>query len=282
MAEAPELKRGLFGYRTQDVETLLEGRERMFERATEEASRLRGETDELRMDLEKARAETRTSSQETEAVRTELNGVREELDRIRADVARAQEQRQDAETRATGLGSELRDARREITGLNERLRVADATEADLRMRLDDAASAPGDAREIGAVLEATQQAIARIMQGARLTAEEDLGRVRHTREEIQAEIDRVRSWRERVEPLVQSITSSMGVARAQLAQTADRVGEALRPMSDALAGLGTHLEELALLAPDPTAGDAAPDRVDLVSHEREQALAQEAGPDPWR
>jgi chromosome segregation ATPase len=296
MDDGPELKRGLFGYRKQDVETLLQARERMFQRVSDEAGRLRDEAQELRTDLGRAREDGRTAREETQAVRSELGSQLEETrgkeERGRAEAARNEERRLDAETRATALEAELREARREVSALDERLRVADATEVDLRTRLEEAPThAPIDAMELGGVLEAAQQAIARIMEAARRTAEEDLGRVRRTREEIQTEIDRVRSWRDRVEPLARSIADAMSVAQAQMSQTAERVGEALRPMSEALTSLGSHLEELAGTV-DLAAAERAgtPDRVDLTYHERraeepetaEHASGQELAGSPSR
>ena len=304
--EAPELKRALFGYRPSDVESLIEARERMFEHVTEEASNLRAESERLRADLDRSRAETRTAREEAERLRqqsesatADADAAREESERARAEAGRAQEQGRNAEMRAGGLEAELREARREVTALSERLRVADATEADLRARLDEASvAAPGEPRELGSVLEATQQAIARIMQNARRAAEDDLGRVHRARDEIQAEVDRVRVWRDRVEPLTASINDSIAAARTHMSQTADRVGEALRPMSDALSTLGQLLDELArqtLEAPADTSV-MTDQRVDLVSHEHERSdgsdtpqeapagapLRADPWPDPWR
>jgi chromosome segregation ATPase len=269
----------------------------MFERVTEEANQRREEADRLRLDLETARQEARAARDETRSVRTELNDVRQELDRVGADVARLEERRQDAETRAGGLEAEIREARREVAGLNERLRVADATEADLRMRLDEAAAAAPDTRELGAVVEATQEAIARIVAGAKRAAEEDLTRVRHTRDDVQDEVDRVRTWRERIDPVTQEIVASIAIAQAQMSQTAERVGEALRPMSDALTALTRQLDALAAVADLSSEAAARPERVDLVSHEeRAETTTEVSGSeaprdapagapfraDPWR
>jgi chromosome segregation ATPase len=290
------------------VESILEARERMFERITEESNRRKEETDRLRTDLGKARTETKTAREQTESVRTELTTqleeVRHELEELRADVARLEDQRREADTRASGLDAELREARREVSGLSERLRVADATEADLRTRLEETSTGAPETRELGAVLEATQEAIGRIMAGARRTAEEDLARVQQTRDEMQSEVDRVRTWRERIEPVTQDIAGGIAVAQAQMSQTAERVGEALRPMSDALSSLSQRLDDLARVADPSAATDGQPDRVDLVSHEqeatddetarirREIPTAREAStgapshadpwPDPWR
>ncbi|MGZ4114933.1 MAG: hypothetical protein ACXVQT_07635 [Actinomycetota bacterium] len=306
MDQAPELKRSLFGYRKQDVESILEARERMFERATEESNQRKDEIKRLRADLDRARGETRTARDETESVRTELTtqleDLRRELDGVRADMTILEDRHREAETRATGLESELREARREVSGMNERLRVADATETDLRNRIEEATMAPPDTRELGAVLEATQEAIGRIMAGARRTAEEDLARVQQTRDEIQADVERVRTWRERIEPVTQDIAGNIAVAQAQMSQTAERVSEALRPMSDALTSLAQRLDDLARVADPSEMRDERPDRVDLVSHEQQaseaERMAEDVGaqqetpagtaahadpwPDPWR
>jgi chromosome segregation ATPase len=279
--EVPELRRSLFGYRKRDVESILEARERMFERVSEEATQRQIEAEQLRTDLGKAREEARAATEderlaraETESVRDELTAqtaeITRELETARGELTGLDEQRRDAETRAGGLESEVREARREVAGLTERLRVADATEADLRTRLEQASAATTETRELGSVLEATQDAIERILGGARRTAEEDLARVQHTREQIQIEIDRVRSWQERIDPVARGVADEISAARAQMAQTAERVGEALQPMSDALTALARRLDELTRAADPSTVQPAAEllDRVDLVSHER--------------
>ncbi len=303
MDQAPELKRSLFGYRKQDVESILEARERMFELATGESNQRKEEIERLRADLDKARGENGTARGETEAVRTELTTqlehLRKELDGVRADMTVLEDRHREAETRATGLESALREARREVSSLNERVRVADATEAGLRIQLEEATTAPPDTRDLGAVLEATQEAIGRIMAGARRTAEEDLTRVQQTRDEIESEVERVRTWRERIEPVTHDVADNIAVAQAQMSQTAERVGEALRPMSEALTSLAQRLDDLARVAePSEVAGER-PDRVDLVSHEQqageedermaENDGAQQQAPagtrshaDPWR
>ncbi len=319
MDHAPELKRSLFGYRKQDVDEILEARERMFERVTAEASQRRREADQLRGELDGAREETQVARDETRSVRAELtaqlNEVRTELDGVRSELSRLQEDHAQAQTRADGLETELREARREVAGLAERLRIADATEADLRTRLDDAATTEGQLRsqleeaaaggsdtgELGAVLAATEEAIGRIMAHARRAAEDDLSRVQRTRDEMQGEIERVRSWRDRIEPVTHGVASDIALAQAQMSQTAERVGEALRPMSEALTSLSGRLQELSSIA-DPGSIADRPLRVDLVSHEQEQEHGEattvqapepeeapaatssrsDPWPDPWR
>lgn len=279
MDNAPDVKRSLFGYRKEDVESILEARERMFETATEEVNRRREEAEQLRLDLEKARAETRAAREETQSVRGELNSqlddLRRELETVRADLERLEERRRDAETRASAVEAEARDAQREAAGLRDRLRIADTTDAELRARLEGAGSPAAETRDLGAVLEATQEAIGHIIADARRAAEDDLSRVQRRRDEIQAEVDRVRRWRERIEPVSQGIAGEIAMAQQQMSKTAERVGEALRPMSDALAGLSKHLGELATTA-DPTVADAVaqrPDHVDLASYEQERVAA---------
>jgi len=267
MEQTPELKRSLFGYRKQDVESILEVRERMFERVTDEAAQRRAEADRLRADVDKAREETQCIRSELTA---QLNDAREELERVRPEVTRLEDSRRDAETRAAGLETEVREARREVAALGERIRVADATEAGLRTRLEEASAASPDTRELGAVIEATQEAIGRIMAGARRAAEEDLFRLQRTRDEMQGEVERVREWRERLEPMAQEIAGEIAIAHAQMSQTAERVGEALRPMSEALTALSVRLQDLGQTVDEDTIG-IRPDRVDLVSHERERS-----------
>jgi chromosome segregation ATPase len=312
MNEPPELRRTLFGYRRQDVESILETRERMFEQATEEADRQRSEAERLGMELEKARAEiaaareeTRIARDETRIEREELSAqsaeLRRELETARGELARVHDQRREAEMRAGGLQTEIGEARREVAALTNRLRAAEATETDLRARLAQPPAAP-DTRDLDSVLEAAQEAIERIMTGARRTAEEDLARVQRTRDEIQAEIDRVRAWRERIDPIAREMAGEIAFTQTQMSQTAERVGAALQPMSDALTALSNRLEELGRAADATIASGERPDRVDLVSHERSEAAdaetqpgestAQQAAagapvpadpwPDPWR
>ncbi len=283
MNEPPELRRSLFGYSKQDVESILQTRERMFEQATEEATERRSEAERLRSELESLRAETAAARDETQSLRNGLSGqsaeLRRELETARGERARLDEQRREAEARAARLDIEVARGRSEISALTTRLRSAEATEAELRGRLTQSPAAGPDTRELDAVLGAAQEAIERIMTGARKTAEQDLARVQRTRDEIQAEIDRVRSWRERLDPVAREIAGEIAVAQKHMSEAADRVGAALQPMSEALMGLSHRLDELARAADATIASGDRPDRVDLVSHERTDTAERQAEPD---
>jgi chromosome segregation ATPase len=354
--QAPQLKRGPFGYTFKSVRLTLADRDaraseqaraaealvlelrsgtetlrtELAEQAKElralgaEAADLRTDRDATRGDLEGALAdaarlelELTTTRRELETVRHYLETTRHEIDTARDELDRQDERRRAAEELSgTGSGEiavlrqELGSARRYFLIQSHRARNAEARieelEAELRSvraELDvglsaatagleaghaaveeTAAHSPATAEEPSAVLEAAGRTMARIMDGARTRAAEELREVERARRETQAEIERLAAWRDRLAPLVGVVQSTIEDAKERAAGIGDRVGEAVAPLTEAVAALSDRLAavaELAALPNEATREPASERSVNLIElHEQDGAPGQR---DPaWR
>jgi chromosome segregation ATPase len=358
--QAPQLKRGPFGYTFKSVRLTLADRDaraseqaraaealvlelrsgtetlrtELAEQAKElralgaEAADLRTDRDATRGDLEGALAdaarlelELTTTRRELETVRHDLETTRHEIDTARDELDRQDERRRAAEELSgTGSGEiavlrqELGSARRYFLIQSHRARNAEARieelEAELRSvraELDvglsaatagleaghaaveetaarPAADSPATPEEPSAVLEAAGRTMARIMDGARTRAAEELREVERARRETQAEIERLAAWRDRLAPLVGVVQSTIEGAKERAAGIGDRVGEAVAPLTEAVAALSDRLAavaELAALPNEATREPASERSVNLIElHEQDGAPGQR---DPaWR
>ena len=265
MADAPELKRGLFGYRKDAVRSLLADRERMFLEVSEEAASAEQRAETTRGELDQAMADVGSLRQELDARTGELGSAQRRVEQLETDLAAVTSQVAEQSQRARD--AELRLKSRE-SSLLERI---SALETELQ---EERAALPAGVNELTRVLDATRDAVDRIMAGARRSAEDQLAEVRRTREELQVEIERASDWREQVLPLVEGVRHEIGRAQAQVVQVGARISEALRPMTDSLSTLGYNLEGLERAATAQTPEGSPPERVDLVSHERAEGEEQ--------
>jgi chromosome segregation ATPase len=350
--QAPQLKRGPFGYTSKSVRLTLADRDaraseqaraaealvlelrsgtetlrtELAEQAKElralgaEAADLRTDRDATRGDLEGALAdaarlelELTTTRRELETVRHDLETTRNEIDTARDELDRQDERRRAAEELSgTGSGEiavlrqELGSARRYFLIQSHRARNAEARieelEAELRSvraeldvglsaataAVEEAAAHPAAdspaTEEPSAVLEAAGRTMARIMDGARTRAAEELREVERARRETQAEIERLAAWRDRLAPLVGVVQSTIEDAKERAAGIGDRVGEVVAPLTEAVAALSDRLAavaELAALPNEATREPASERSVNLIElHEQDGAPGQR---DPaWR
>jgi seryl-tRNA synthetase len=104
--------------------------------------------------------------------------------------------------------------------------------------------------------------MARIMDGARTRAAEELREAERARRETLAEIERLAAWRDRLAPLVGVVRSTIEDATARAAGIGERVGEAVEPLADAIAALSDRLAALAELAalPDEASRESVSER----------------------
>jgi predicted nucleic acid-binding Zn-ribbon protein len=351
--QAPQLKRGLFGYTSKSVHLILADREaRTSEqaRATEavvlglrsgaeilkrqraeqaeklraleaEAAALRADRNATRGDLEHAVADATRLGLELTATKGELETVRRDLETTRHEIETArdeldrQERRQAAEemggtpsgeidvlrkelgsarryfliqshraTRAEDrieeLEAELRSVRAELDGgisaATSELEAAHAAVEEAAARRPVPISSPG-AEEPSAVLEVAGRTMARIMDGARTRATEELREAERTRRETLAEIERLAAWRDRLAPLVGVVQSTIEDAKERAGVIGHRVDEAVEPLTQAIAALGDRVAALAELAalPDEADREPATERSLLIElDEEEQAPGQ--------
>jgi chromosome segregation ATPase len=263
MADAPELKRGLLGYRRNDVQAVLADRERMFVGVSEEAREAEERLATAGRQLDELRAQLYAARGELEARTSELGSTQARVAQLEAALETATSQLAEHSQRAREAEQRLHAHE---TSLFERI-------AALEAELDEARATPvARVGELTAVLDATRDAVERIMAGARRSAEDQLADVQRTREELRSEIERASAWHDHVAPLIDVLRREIGRAQAQVVQVGARVGEALRPMTEAIATLERNLDDLERAAGgSANQNEPSTDRVDLVSHERDQA-----------
>ncbi len=358
--QAPQLKRGLFGYTSKSVRLIIADRDaRTSEqaRATEavvlglrsgaeilkrqraeqaeklraleaEAADLRADRDATRVDLEGAVADAARQGLELNTTRRELGTLRHDLDTTRHEIETAREEldRQDERRRAVEELSERRSG--EIAVLRQELGLArryfliqshratsaegrnEELEAELRSaraELDGGLSAataeleaahaaveeaaarpmpvsPAGTEEPSAVLEVAGRTMARIMEGARTRAAEELREAQRARRETLAEIERLAAWRDRLAPLVGVVRSTIEDATERAAGIGERVGEAVEPLTEAIAALSDRLAALAELAalPDEAGRESVSERsLNLIELDEEDAAPGQRVP-AWR
>lgn len=107
------LKRGLFGYRTAGVKSVLADREQMFSQATREVALAHSRGEALSAELEAAHAERASVGAELEAVRGELEVAQTARDALEADLETIRAERDAANAERATLISELVSARTE-------------------------------------------------------------------------------------------------------------------------------------------------------------------------
>jgi chromosome segregation ATPase len=348
--QAPQLRRGLFGYTSKSVRLTLADRDaktleqaRAAEgvvlglrsgaeilrtqraeqaeklRALEaEAADLRAERDATRRDLDGAVAdsarlglELTATKRELETVRRDLETTRDEIETGRDELDRQDERRRQAAEELSGTRNGETDILRQELGLARRFFLIQSNratraearieelEAELRsVRADldggfraataelEAAhpaqkGAAGPADEPSAALEAAGRTMARIIEDARTRMAGELREAERARRETLAEIERLTAWRDRLAPLVGGVQSSIEEAKERAAGIGDRVGEAVTPLTEAIAALGDRLAALAELAalPDESGHDSVSERsLDLTELDEEDEASGQRVP----
>jgi chromosome segregation ATPase len=333
--QAPQLKRGLFGYTSKSVRLILADRDaRTSEqaRAAEavvlglrsgaeilkrqsaeqaeklraleaEAADLRADRNATRGDLEGAVAdaarlglELTTTKRELETVRRDLEATRHEIETARDELDRQDERRQAAEELSGTRSGEIDVLRQELglarryfliqshraTRAEARIEELEAELRSVRAELDGGLSAataeleaahapvkeaaarpvpvsPAGAEGPSAVLEVAGRTMARIMDGARTRAAEDLREAERARRETLAEIERLAGWRDRLAPLVGVVQTTIEDAKERAAGIGGRVDEAVEPLTDAIAALSDRVAALAELAALPDEASRGPE-----------------------
>jgi archaellum component FlaC len=116
--------------------------------------------------------------------------------------------------------------------------------------------------EIAGVLSAAEESAGRILERARVQSEQQVNKSSRLWEEVRAEVGRLASWREGIEPVIQTVMTKVEGIRTQIEDVPERIREALAPMADSISGIDADLAELAeacspplLLAPSELESD---------------------------
>ncbi len=262
--QAPQLKRGLFGYTGPSVRLLLADRDKMFLRAAEQARtaeatvlELQAEVDTLKAaaseneqrvvaaEARATEAAEKASAAQAEAadLRTDRNATREELNRAVAQVEELRAEVQDARLDALEARAEVQGAKAELGLAEERMRVAEhqaaRQEPDLAVLRRELGSARRD------FLVQNQRARTAETQIEQLTAERD-----GMREEFEAELGDL-------------------AAELQLARAAAASAAVAPPPQEAI----NTAEELTAMVASP---EQARDRVLDTARERAEAELRQA------
>lgn len=122
--------------------------------------------------------------------------------------------------------------------------------------------------EIAGVLSAAEESAARILERARVQSEQQITKSSRLWEEVRAEVTRLGSWREGIEPVIQTVMTKVEGIRSQIEAVPERIRDALAPMADSISDIDSDLAELAeacspplLLAPselEPDDGEGGP------------------------
>lgn len=123
---------------------------------------------------------------------------------------------------------------------------------DLEQRLAAEAavpSVPPSPEGIGDVLEATERAVARLLEDAGTIAEKRLRETERAHGELLERSERLAAWRQHVIPLADEIRRQVDEARTQLAEAAQGIRSAAHSAIGAMETIAGRLEELGQTVP---------------------------------
>jgi chromosome segregation ATPase len=273
-----------------------------------ELNTARRELETVRRDLETTRHEIETARDELDRqderrqAAEELSGTRSgEIDVLRQELGLARRyfliqshRAGDAEARIEELEAELRSVRGELqvgvraatVELEAGLSAATAQLEAAHAAVEEAAArpepdSPAMAEEPSTVLEAAGRTMARIMDGARTRATDQLREAERARHETLAEIERLAAWRDRLAPLVGVVQSTIEDAKERAAGIGDQVGEAVAPLTEAIAALSDRLAALAELTALPDEVDRGPESersIELIELDEEDEAPSQRVP----
>jgi chromosome segregation ATPase len=276
-----DLKRRLFGYSSASVRLLLTERDAALERASKNASAAEQRAESLSSELSETKGRLA-------GLEEQLDTAEKLCVTLTADLERSVAQRESMEAEVLPLRSELEKVRTELRGAKEailgrdgQLRAAQATASAEQARMtelealvegyreliegrsdaevssvgpndaQEAPAGPSTASELAAVIEVTEQAVATIMESARVRADEELRAIDGERERIRRDVETMTAWRDRAAAMIASLQAALHEIQSQGAEIGRRVIEALRPVSTAVTALNSQLASLDDLARAP-------------------------------
>ena len=243
----------------------------------------------LTADLERSVAQRESIEAELVPLRLELEEVRTELSDAKEAVLGRDEQLRDAQASlqaledSGGLEAAFSAQQKRVVELEELVEgyrelieggSAAATPSARPSNGQEPHAGPSTAGELAAVIEVAEQAVASIMQSARVRADEELRTVDAERERIKQDVEAMTAWRDRAAPKIVSLQAAIREMQGQAAEIGLRVDEALRPVSTAVTTLTTQLAALDDLTVAPVdVSSETPSRPDVVTRVPEEHLA---------
>jgi DNA repair exonuclease SbcCD ATPase subunit len=206
-------------------------------------------TEQLRTELEQTRGRIGSAHLETQAAVQRAEAAEARNREVEAELASTKSALEGSGDLTASLQADLEESRRDVASLRSELEVRLGSTPLPPERIAGEAATAG---EVSALLRSTEEAMARIIEEARVRSDEELQEAELVRAEIQDETEQLRAWRDRVSPLVGEVRLSVEQARTRSTDLRDRVHEALDSMTDTIMALGVRLEELGQVAAIPT------------------------------
>jgi hypothetical protein len=198
----------------------------------------------------------------------------------------------------------VREAEGKAARLEEQLAVKELAYKDVQEKLSSTPPpAPGPKREhersredppltsrfmteeLSKIIEAAEESTSQILERARASTRDQIVEAHRLWEEVQAEADRLASWRDGAASVVQSVLAAVEKARAEIEGLPDRVQNALAPAVDAMVKVDAGMARFASAASLPSL--VKPAGLDQAKARVEGAVAPPAptwpasSPTPW-
>jgi chromosome segregation ATPase len=242
--------------RARSAETEAEDLRGQLERVTEalrqqddRAAAREAVTEQLRTELERTRGRIGSAHLETQAAIQRAETAEARNREVEAQLASTRSALEESVDLTASLRADLDESEGDVASLRSELEVRLGSTSPPPTRIGSEAAT---AEEVSALLRSTEEAMARIIEEARVRSDEELQEAEVVRAEVQEETEQLRAWRDRVSPLVGEVRRSVEQARTRSTDLRDRVHEALDSMTDAIMALGVRLEELGQVAANPT------------------------------
>jgi hypothetical protein len=220
-----KLRKGLFGYRRPVVEQILEDRELMVRAAEERVLRAERRVHELEAELHSVKA-----------LNARLEGQMDEFGEQLDSLSARMDETVEAETGEPAAEATIDES--------------PAVEAEARAPRDPVASKLV-AEELTSILIAGQEAAARMIERARDEAQRQIVEANRLLGEVHAGVRQFSSWRADVQPAIIRVQSFVDVVRNHIAQTPERVQNALAPLADVMFAIDGELAVLAGVCHSP-------------------------------
>src|SRR5262249_6772437 len=81
------------------------------------------------------------------------------------------------------------------------------------------------------------------------------------RSDLQAQVQDIAAWHQRVDPLIASVRARMAQTRQRIDQVPDRISQALAPLAELVGSMGDQLETLVVSSTPPAIGEDITERV---------------------
>lgn len=244
-AQNMSMGRGMFGYRSKDVERVLADRATLLNMAAQRAQAAEARAAQLeQVAAHVAEMQTQVAQRDETVARIQAEMAQREaqLAQVQADGARKDEA-------IARLQAESADRDHSLTALQASEQQLHAEIAELQQRLEDE-SANRDVlardlmRELGPIIAAAEDSARRIHDRAEAESSLKLSDAARTAREAQANLARLTAWHDQLGAVLEAVQNSVNAAQREIQSVPQRISEALRPMIDGMDTVSSGLDEL--------------------------------------